>query len=367
MKISYNGELRNALVMEAEASRVTKRSSTSAKFAKCENPDLCGGYLQSFLIEGSSPQQLENVCRLPIVHHNGYVCDLPPNHRFPMAKFHNVLEHLIKDGVIAPDKQVVCPQQVPSEIACTVHSAKYVEDFFCGKTSAEEQRATGFTWTSGLASRVRYETGGTVLAAQLSLQRGMACSTAGGTHHAYPDHGSGFCLINDLAVAAQYTINTTSVSKVLVVDLDVHQGDGTAHIFKNQDCVFTFSMHCIQNFPLRKQHSDLDVGLDKGTGDVRFISTLHDYLPFVLDSFRPDLVLYDAGVDPHKDDELGKLQLTDKGLFERDFYVMNEVVRRGIPCASVIGGGYSRDINMLANRHTIVHRAATKVWTNRKL
>ncbi|XP_063217477.1 uncharacterized protein SYNPCC7002_A1628-like isoform X2 [Bacillus rossius redtenbacheri] len=325
------------------------------------------GSVRGFLIEGNGERQHESLCRLPIVHHHGYVCDLPPNHRFPMAKFHKVLDYLIKDGVIVPHNQVISPQQVPSEIACSVHSAEYVEKFFTGKTSAEEQRVTGFAWTPGLASRVRYETGGTVLASQLSLQRGLACSTAGGTHHAFPDHGSGFCLVNDLAVAARHAVNTAAACKVLIVDLDVHQGDGTAFIFRDNDSVFTFSMHCIQNFPLRKQQSDLDVGLEKGTGDVKFISTLHDYLPFVLDAFRPDLVLYDAGVDPHKDDELGKFELTDKGLFERDFYVIDEVVRRGVPCACVIGGGYSRDISVLGNRHTIVHRAATKVWTQRKL
>lgn len=206
-----------------------------------------------------------------------------------------------------------------------------------------------------------------MLAAELALQRGLSSSTAGGTHHAFPDRGSGFCLINDLAVAAKYFINSGKVEKVLILDLDVHQGDGTAYIFKDCNSVFTFSMHCEKNFPLRKEFSDLDLPLVEGTEDKEYMNKLVDHLPMVLDSFRPDLVLYDAGVDPHEHDDLGKLCLTDRGLYQRDMYVIKNVIGRGIPCCTVIGGGYSKDLDRLAIRHTIIHRVCSNVWRNKRL
>uniref|UniRef100_UPI0037E75313 uncharacterized protein SYNPCC7002_A1628 n=1 Tax=Semicossyphus pulcher TaxID=241346 RepID=UPI0037E75313 len=299
---------------------------------------------------------------LPIVHHRKYVCDLPPNHRFPMDKFPSVLQCLLKDQVIA-ETQVWVPEIASKELLSGVHTEEYLNNFLNGKIKEQEQRRTGFPWSEGLVRRCRYETGGTLLAAEVALQRGLACSTAGGTHHAFPSFGSGFCLLNDLAVAAKHLMGTSSPKrKVLVVDLDVHQGDGTAFIFKEEPCVFTFSVHCGKNFPLRKQQSDLDVSLEEGFEDKEYLSTVEAHLPWLLETFRPDLVLYDAGVDPHREDELGRLCLTDQGLYRRDLYVLKTVVSRGVPVAAVIGGGYSRDIEKLAVRHSIVHRAATQVW-----
>ncbi|KAG8001880.1 Histone deacetylase 11 [Nibea albiflora] len=300
---------------------------------------------------------------LPIIHHGKYVCDLPANHRFPMNKFPRVLHFLLKDQVIT-EKQVWYPEIASKDLLSCVHTEEYLDNFINGNVNEREQRRTGFSWSEGLVRRCRYETGekktkavmlwkdhaahvahlvsscwtgGTVLAAQVALQRGLACSTAGGTHHAFPSFGSGFCLLNDLAVAAKCLISSPK-RKVLIVDLDVHQGDGTAFIFKEEPCVFTFSVHCGKNFPLLEAH-----------------------LPWLLETFRPDLVLYDAGVDPHCEDELGKLRLSDRGLFQRDLYVMKSVVSRGVPVAAVIGGGYSRDIDKLALRHSILHRAAARV------
>ncbi|XP_036936046.1 uncharacterized protein SYNPCC7002_A1628 isoform X2 [Acanthopagrus latus] len=280
---------------------------------------------------------------LPVVHHSQYVCDLPANHRFPMEKFPRVLHCLIQDQVIT-EKQ------------------EYLDNFINGRINEQEQRRTGFPWSKGLVRRCRYETGGTLLAAEVALHRGLACSTAGGTHHAFPSFGSGFCLLNDLAVAAKYLTSSSPGRKVLIVDLDVHQGDGTAFIFKDEPCVFTFSVHCGKNFPVRKQQSDLDVSVEDELEDKEYLSTVEAHLPSLLEIFRPDLVLYDAGVDPHWEDELGRLRLTDQGLYRRDLYVMKTVVSRGVPVAAVIGGGYSRDIDKLALRHSIVHRAATQVW-----
>ncbi|XP_073343027.1 uncharacterized protein SYNPCC7002_A1628 [Pagrus major] len=298
---------------------------------------------------------------LPVVHHSQYVCDLPANHRFPMEKFPRVLHFLIKDQVIT-EKQVWVPEIASEELLRGVHTEEYLNNFINGKINEQEQRRTGFPWSEGIVRRCRYETGGTVLAAEVALHRGLACSTAGGTHHAFPSFGSGFCLLNDLAVAAKCLISSSPRRKVLIVDLDVHQGDGTAFIFKEEPCVFTFSVHCGKNFPLRKQQSDLDVSVEDGLEDKEYLSTVEAHLPSLLETFRPDLVLYDAGVDPHWEDELGRLRLTDQGLYRRDLYVMKTVVSRGIPVAAVIGGGYSRDIDKLALRHSIVHRAATQVW-----
>ncbi|XP_033969100.1 uncharacterized protein SYNPCC7002_A1628 [Trematomus bernacchii] len=299
---------------------------------------------------------------LPIIHHSRYVCDLPPNHRFPMGKFPRVLHFLIKDQVIT-EEQVWVPEIASKELLSCVHTEEYLNDFFNGKINEQEQRRTGFPWSEGIVRRCRYETGGTVLAAEVALQRGLACSTAGGTHHAFPSYGSGYCLLNDLAVAAKYLMGVSSHKrKILIVDLDVHQGDGTAFIFKEEPCVFTFSVHCGKNFPLRKQQSDLDISLDDGMEDKEYLSTVETHLPLLLETFRPDLVLYDAGVDPHWEDELGRLRLTDQGLYQRDLYVMKTVVSRGVPVAAVIGGGYSRDDDKLALRHSILHRAATQVW-----
>uniref|UniRef100_A0A3Q2QKW7 Histone deacetylase 12 n=1 Tax=Fundulus heteroclitus TaxID=8078 RepID=A0A3Q2QKW7_FUNHE len=234
------------------------------------------------------------------------------------------------------------PEIASKDLLSGVHTEDYLDDFIGGRINEQEQRRTGFPW-------------GTVLAAEVALQRGLACSTAGGTHHAFPSYGSGFCLLNDLAVAGKYLMDSSSRKrKVLIVDLDVHQqGDGTAFIFKEEPSVFTFSVHCGKNFPLRKQESDLDVSVEDGLEDKEYLST---HLPWLLETFRPDLVLYDAGVDPHWEDELGRLRLTDQ-LYQRDLYVIKTVVSRGVPIATVIGGGYSRDIDKLALRHSIVHRA----------
>ncbi|XP_042218645.1 uncharacterized protein SYNPCC7002_A1628-like isoform X2 [Homarus americanus] len=306
-------------------------------------------------------KQVVGLSGLPIVHHEGYVCPLPPNHRFKMMKFHHLYQILLSDGVINKNKQVIQPRQVSQEVASSVHSECYVKKFFNGLTSQKEQRATGFEWTPGLASRVRYETGGTLLAAKLSLERGLACSTGGGTHHAFPDHGSGYCLINDLAVAAHNLIACGLATKILIVDLDVHQGDGTAFICQSHPDIFTLSLHCQNNFPLRKQKSDLDVGLEVGTGDNEYMKILSEHLPAVIDNFHPDIILYDAGVDPHQNDQLGKLKLSDQGLFKRDVYVLKSALCRGIPVATVIGGGYD-GIMELSARHTIIHRVAQEVW-----
>lgn len=302
---------------------------------------------------------------MPIIHTPSYTCGLPKGHRFQMGKFNAVFASLLEDKEIELKKQVLEPAQIDRELVELVHCKDYVNKFYEGKTTRDEQRRTGFTWTHGLKHRVLYECGGTYLAALCALERGLCCSTAGGTHHAGPDYGSGYCLLNDLAVTAAGLTSRGLVKRVLVLDLDVHQGDGTALIFQHQDSVFTFSIHCQKNFPFRKQASDWDIGLERGVGDQDYLALLSDVLPELLDRSRPDMVLYDAGVDPHVDDELGHLSLTDRGLLARDRLVIEACLARGVPTATVIGGGYNKDVNKLGRRHSIVHRAATDVWRNR--
>lgn len=282
-----------------------------------------------------------------------------------MAKFLKVMEWIIKDNLSGSVK-IFQPMEPPYEVVTRVHNCDYVDGFISGSIPPKEMRKTGFHWSEGLVRRCLLEVGGTMLAARLAMEYGLACSTAGGTHHAFPSHGSGFCMLNDLAVTAKDMIDSQVVDKILIVDLDVHQGDGTAFIFKDNDCIFTFSMHCEKNFPLRKQQNDLDVGLDCGLNDEQYLRVVMDYLPWLMDTFKPDLILYDAGVDPHQDDVLGKLCLTDQGLLDRDVAVIEMALNRGIPCATVIGGGYDDDIEVLGRRHSIIHRAAVKVWNDKK-
>jgi acetoin utilization deacetylase AcuC-like enzyme len=209
--------------------------------------------------------------------------------------------------------------------------------------------------------------GGTILTAQLALEQGLACNIAGGTHHAFPDYGSGFCIFNDIAIAVRRLQQLHLVQKILIVDLDVHQGDGTALIFRDDPSVFTFSMHCEVNFPGIKQQSDLDVPLREGMEDDEYLQTLAAYLPDLLSQVKPDLVVYDAGVDPHVGDRLGKLALSDTGLFRREMQVLSTCVSQGYPVACVIGGGYADDLAALVYRHSLLQRAASEVYRHYRL
>lgn len=274
-----------------------------------------------------------------------------------MPKFGKVYEHLIKDGLAALD-QFHVPQRAPAELLTLAHEADYVRAYVEGELSASAMRRIGLPWSPELVNRTCTAVGGTMLTAQLALHHGIACNTAGGTHHAHADFGSGFCIFNDLAVAALYLLDQGQAQRVLIVDLDVHQGDGTASILRCQPYIFTFSMHCGKNFPYRKSQSDLDVDLPVGMENSDYLQTLHRHLMPLMDEWRPDFVLYDGGVDPHREDRLGLLALTDDGLYARDRWVLGQCVERDIPVACVIGGGYDVDVDRLARRHCIMHRAA---------
>jgi len=298
---------------------------------------------------------------LPVVYHADYVTPLPDGHRFPMAKFKLLHDLLIADGVT--QSQFVHSPEIPAqEVLQLVHDLEYVQAYRDGKLEAKAQRRIGLPWSQGLVNRTFRAVGGTILTARLALEYGIACNTAGGTHHAFPNFGSGFCIFNDLAIAARILQKEGLVKKILIVDLDVHQGDGTAFIFEKDTSVFTFSMHCEANFPGTKQKSDLDVPLPVGLDDDGYLQILADYLPDLLTQFQPDLVLYDAGVDPHVLDKLGKLSLTNTGIYRREMQVLSTCLSVGYPVACVIGGGYAEDLPKLVYRHSLLHRAAKEVY-----
>lgn len=278
-----------------------------------------------------------------------------------MGKFRRLYEILVHDGVATLD-QFHCPEPASAELIALAHAPEYVASYLGGTIDVRAMRRIGFPWSPALVHRTRTALASTLLAAELALEHGLACSTAGGTHHAFYDFGSGYCIFNDLAVTARSLRRASRVRRVLIVDLDVHQGDGTASILQDNPDLFTFSMHCDANFPFHKQRSDLDVPLATGMEDDEYLRVLAAHLPDLLTGVRPDLVLYDAGVDPHRDDALGKLALTDAGLYHRDHYVLTQCLRAGVPVACVIGGGYSTNSDALARRHSTVHRAASAVW-----
>ncbi len=303
---------------------------------------------------------------LPLIYHPNYVVPLSPDHRFPMEKFKKLYELLLRDRV-ADLAQFHFPDRPPHSWIELVHTSDYVNAYCTGTLDPKAQRRIGLPWSPELVNRTCTAVGGTVLTAQLALERGLACNTAGGTHHAFPSYGSGFCIFNDLAIASRVLQKLGLVEKILIVDLDVHQGDGTALIFQSDPSVFTFSMHCEINFPGTKQQSDLDVPLAEGMEDDEYLQTLAQYLPDLLSQVKPDLVLYDAGVDPHESDRLGKLALTDSGLYRREMQVLTTCVAQGYPVACVIGGGYADDMDALVYRHSIMHRAASAVFRQYRL
>ncbi|HEY9622279.1 MAG TPA: histone deacetylase [Crinalium sp.] len=298
---------------------------------------------------------------LPLVYHPKYVAPLPPGHRFPMAKFSQLYDGLLADGV-AHSSQFHQPDLPPQEWLELVHFPDYIRAYQEGTLDAKVQRRIGLPWSPALAYRTQIAVGGTILTARLALEHGLACNTAGGTHHAFPGYGSGFCIFNDMAIAARVIQQLGLAKQILIVDLDVHQGDGTAFIFQDDPSVFTFSMHCEVNFPGTKQTSDLDVPLPEGMEDDAYLQTLADYLPDLLAHVKPDLVFYDAGVDPHLGDRLGKLCLTDTGLYRREMQVLSTCAAVGYPVACVIGGGYAEDLDALVYRHSLLHRAASDVY-----
>lgn len=275
-----------------------------------------------------------------------------------MAKF-RLLHQWLREHDLARSSQLHQPLPAPRRWLELVHPRRYHQAFCRGELEPLQQRRIGLPATGPLVRRTWLSVGGTVLTARLALRHGLACHLAGGTHHAFAAAGSGFCIFNDVAVAARVLLAEGIVRQLMVIDLDVHQGDATAAIFAGEPRVFTLSVHCASNFPLRKATSDCDLALADGLGDDAYIGAIGDLIPEQLDRVQPQLVLYNAGVDPHRHDRLGRLALSSRGLLGRDHLVLDACLRRGIPVATVIGGGYD-ELHSLVGRHGLVFRAAAE-------
>ncbi|RZV48686.1 MAG: histone deacetylase [Sphingomonadaceae bacterium] len=272
----------------------------------------------------------------------------PERGTFRFDKYFLVMEALRQSG--SPITEYA-PEPMPREWLAAVHDPDYVDEVFEARVPREKEWRIGFPVTPQIASRVRHTNGGTYLAALLAKQHGYAANSAAGSHHALYETGAGYCVFNDLAVASNRLIDEGHASRVLIVDLDVHQGDGTASLTATRSDITTFSMHSEKNFPVRKARSDHDIGLPDGIGDDDYLETLQKALLPLIEEVAPDLILYQAGVDPHVDDKLGRLSLSDAGLVARDRLVVAAARGSGIPVASALGGGYGNDQRAVAQRH----------------
>jgi acetoin utilization deacetylase AcuC-like enzyme len=274
-----------------------------------------------------------------------------------MPKYRLLRERLVAEGVLGA-QELEESDVIDRPSLLLAHTPEYLDAVFSGTLSESEQRRLGFSWSEALVARSRASVFGTVAAARAALRDGVAGNLAGGTHHAHADRGTGFCVFNDIAIAARTLQREGLIDRALVVDLDVHQGDGTAAIFAGDESVFTFSMHGAKNFPFRKQRSSLDVELADGCGDSEYIATLEEHLPAVLDRARPDVLFFQAGVDPLEHDLLGRLKLTPAGLRLRDRIVASASRDRGIPLVLTLGGGYAKPIALSVDAHLGTWREA---------
>jgi acetoin utilization deacetylase AcuC-like enzyme len=287
-----------------------------------------------------------------------YTFPLPPGHRFPIAKYESLRRRVVGEG-LAPADSVHEPQRASRDAVCLVHTDDYVTRFTAGRLTSEELRRLGFPWSEALVERSYRAVGGTCEAARAALDSGVAMNLAGGTHHAFPDRGEGFCVFNDVAVAIRVLQAEGRIARAAIVDLDVHQGNGTHAIFASDPRVFTFSMHAGRNYPFAKVAGSLDVELEDGTGDDEYCERLAGVLPDVLSAAAPDLVVYLAGADPYVGDRLGRLDLSLEGLARRDAMVLSACREVGIPVAITIAGGYGRNIEDTVAAHLNTVRVAS--------
>ena len=290
-------------------------------------------------------------------YHADYFLQLPARHPFPMAKYPLLYERLVAGGSLDP-RCVIEPGECSLDDLRLAHTADYLEQLAGGTLDAAEQRRIGVPWSPRLWRRSRLAAQGTLEAARAALADGVAGNLAGGTHHAFADHGEGFCVLNDVAVAIRVLQRDGLIARALVVDLDVHQGNGTAAIFEDDPDVFTFSMHGERNFPARKARSTLDVGLPDGTGDGAYLEALERNLASIFERFSPHIVFYLAGVDPAAGDRYGRLALSDSGLRRRDRHVLESCASLGLPLALTPAGGYAATPLRTAELHAIVFEEA---------
>ncbi|GIQ99631.1 MAG: histone deacetylase [Pelagibacteraceae bacterium] len=293
---------------------------------------------------------------LPVVNHKDYEAQLNDDNKFPIKKFGELAKALIKNKIV---KNFYIPEPCSVETLKEAHTEDYINKIKNKTLDKNEIRKIGFPLVDSVVRRSFIATGGTVLATKLALNYGIACNTAGGSHHATSNEGAGFCVFNDVAVAAKYLTSRGLANKILIIDLDVHQGNGNSEIFKNDNQVFTFSMHSKVNYPAKKSVSDLDIELEENLEDREYIDILKNNLKY-LNEEEFDFVFYIAGVDIHYNDRLGKLKISDNGIFERDELVIDNFFSNKIPICGVLGGGYNEDFNKLVELHSSLHKTCAK-------
>ncbi len=298
---------------------------------------------------------------LKIAFHPIYKHPLPEGHRFPMLKYELLPQQLLYEGSCS-NNNFFEPEIPNDKYIVAVHDPEYFYDLLNIKISSKEARKIGFPLTEDLVERERIIADGTMKGCEFALIHGIAMNIAGGTHHAYSNKGEAFCMLNDQAIGARYLQAKGLIKKVLIVDLDVHQGNGTAEIFANDPSVYTFSMHGIANYPFKKEISDLDIGLQKGTEDKEYLAILKKTLPALIDKVGPDFIFYLSGVDVVKTDKLGTLSMTLNGCKERDVFVLETCRKRQIPVQCSMGGGYSPDIKTIVEAHANTFRIAQQLY-----
>jgi acetoin utilization deacetylase AcuC-like enzyme len=290
-----------------------------------------------------------------------YAHPLPEGHRFPMVKYELIPAQLLREGIIT-ENQIVKPAPLEEDIILQTHTLHYWRQLQQQTLSDKEQRRIGLPQSPALTLREITISRGTIDCALHALEHGVALNVAGGTHHAFADRGEGFCLLNDFAIASNYLLSQHLVKKVLIIDLDVHQGNGTAALFMGNDQVYTFSMHGAHNYPFHKEVSDWDVPLPDGMNDNDYLKTLQDCLPVLINKVKPDFVFYLSGVDILETDRYGKLKVSAQGCLQRDEMVFTTLKKHGIPCAVSMGGGYSTQIKDIVNAHCNTFKAAAEIF-----
>ena len=296
---------------------------------------------------------------LPIINHPDYVAQIGDDHRFPIQKFGELIK-LLKKKNIATSSNTFEPSEVSTSTLLGVHSEEYINKINNLSLNKEEIRKLGFPLVKSVRRRSFVATGGTVLASKLAVTHKLACNTAGGSHHAFSNQGNGYCVFNDVAVATNYLKNKFKYKKILILDLDVHQGDGTAKIFEHDESVFTVSIHSKKNYPSKKQNSNIDIELEDGMKDEEYLNIVNQLLKKI-ENIRFDFVFYVAGVDVHFEDRLGKLNITEEGIKKREELVINTFFKKNIPLCGVLGGGYNNNFEQLVHLHSILHETCKKV------
>lgn len=298
---------------------------------------------------------------LKIAHHTAYIHPLPEGHRFPMLKYELIPEQLLYEGLVNKDNFFE-PKLADFQTACLAHDPTYVRHLFDLTLDTKVVRRIGFPLSQGLVDRERYILDGTIKSALYAMEHGVSFNTAGGTHHAGANFGEGFCLMNDQAVAAAYLLKKRIAQRILILDLDVHQGNGTAHIFQDHPDIITFSMHGDKNYPFVKEKSHYDVPLENDTADQAYLEILESQLQLVFSEVKPDFVFYQAGVDILATDKLGKLKVSAAGCKQRDNMVLNYCRQAAVPIQVSMGGGYSSDIRDIVNAHVETYRVAINLF-----